>query len=79
MNQNNDSDNYEYEEDNNDMNYSFSNGVVITDVNIPFVDLVLFIIKIALASIPAFILISFIFMLFTFAVTAIGLGTALAF
>jgi len=33
---------YEDEDNNEDMNYNYSSGVVITDINIPFRDLVLF-------------------------------------
>ena len=51
MKENNDlenkEDNLDYEDENNneDMNYNYSSGVVITDVNIPFGDLVLFLEK----------------------------------
>lgn len=42
-----------------------SKKIVISGIDIPFVDLVLLLVKIALASIPAMIIIYFIFALFT--------------
>ena len=38
--------------------------VIISDINIPFWDLVVFIVKFALASIPALFIIWFVFMIF---------------
>lgn len=41
------------------------NQMVITGVNMPFISMILFIIKFSLASIPAFIIMSIIMTLFT--------------
>ena len=68
---------YEDEDNNANMNYNYSSGVVITDINIPFRDLVLFLIRLSLASIPAGIMIFLIYFLFTIGVGLIGLGTIL--
>ena len=64
---------------NEDMNYNYSSGVVITDINIPFGDLVLFLIRLSLASIPAGIVMFCVYFLFTIGVGLIGLGTILSF
>ena len=85
MKENNDLENkednldYEDEYNNEDMNYNYSNGVVITDVNIPFGDLVLFLIRLSLASIPAVLVLFCVYFLFVSAVGLIGLGTILSF
>ncbi len=42
-----------------------SRKIVISGIDIPFVDLVFLLVKIALASIPAMIIIYFVFALFT--------------
>ena len=42
-----------------------SKKIVISGIDIPFVDLVLLLVKIALASIPAMIIVYFVFALFT--------------
>ena len=70
---------YEDEYNNEDMNYNYSNGVVITDINIPIGDLALFLVKLSLASIPAGIMIILIYFLFTIGVGLISLGTILSF
>jgi len=64
---------------NEDMNYNYSSGVVITDINIPFGDLVLFLIRLSLASIPAGIVMFCVYFLFTIGFGLIGLGTILSF
>ena len=85
MKENNDLENkednldYEDEYNNGDMNYNYSSGVVITDVNIPFGGLVLFLIRLSLASIPAALVLFCLYFLFTFGVDLIGLGTILSF
>jgi hypothetical protein len=70
---------YEDEDNNEDMNYNYSSGVVITDINIPFRDLVLFLIRLSLASIPAGVVILCLYFLFTIGIGLIGLGTILSF
>ena len=70
---------YEDEDNNEDMNYNYSSGVVITDINIPFRDLVLFFIRLSLASIPAGVVILCLYFLFTIGIGLIGLGTILSF
>jgi hypothetical protein len=52
---------------------------VITDINIPFRDLVLFLIRLSLASIPAGVVILCLYFLFTIGIGLIGLGTILSF
>ena len=42
-----------------------SKKIMISGIDIPFVDLVLLLVKIALASIPAMIIVYFVFALFT--------------
>ena len=79
MSENNDLKNKDDNLDNEDMNYNYSSGVVITDINIPFGDLVLFLIRLSLASIPAGIVIILVYFLFTIGVGLIGLGTILSF
>ena len=79
MSENNDLKNKDDNLDNEDMNYNYSSGVVITDINIPFGDLVLFLIRLSLASIPAGIVIFCVYFLFTIGVGLIGLGTILSF
>tara|TARA_B100000315_G_scaffold98298_1_gene90371 strand:- start:1052 stop:1312 length:261 start_codon:yes stop_codon:yes gene_type:complete len=84
MSENNDhknkDDNLDYEDEynNEDMNYNYSSGVVITDINIPFGDLVLFLIRLSLASIPATIVMLCIYFLFIFGVGNLGLATYLS-
>tara|TARA_Y100000817_G_scaffold307106_1_gene293139 strand:- start:857 stop:1114 length:258 start_codon:yes stop_codon:yes gene_type:complete len=70
---------YEGEYNNENMNYSYSSGVVITDINIPFGDMVLILIRLSLAGIPAFLVLFCIYYLFFLAVGLIGLGTILSF
>ena len=58
--------------------YVYSNEVVIRDIDIPFIDLVLFLVKLAIASIPAGILLLIIYGLGTLALGLFGLATLLS-
>ena len=62
-----------------DENYSYSSSVVISGINIPFWDLVLFLIRLAIALIPAMIIIYFILFLLSISLGLIGLGALFAF
>ena len=73
LNQSSESDN-EYD----DENYSYSNSIVISGINIPFWDLVLFLIRLAIASIPAIIVIYFLLLLLTIGLGLFGLGALFA-
>ncbi len=49
---------------------NFHNSVVVTDIQMPFISMVIFMVKWVIASIPAFII---LFILFTF-ISALGIG-----
>ena len=59
--------------------YSFPTGYKLTGIDIGFVDLVLFLVKLAIASIPAGLIILFIYGILIFIAGMIGLSAMLSF
>ena len=59
--------------------YSFPTGYTLTGIEIGFVDLVLFLVKLAIASIPAGLIILFVYGILVFMAGMIGLGAMLSF
>ena len=59
--------------------YSFPTGYTLTGIEIGFVDLVLFLVKLAIAAIPAGLIMLFVYGILVFLAGMIGLGAMLTF